>query len=461
MITLRPKQQILYDRTRQSMQEGHKAPLIVAPCGFGKTILFSYFTRRVIEKGKRVLVLAHRTELLDQISDTLNQFKVGHSFIAAGRHYSFRSLVHVASVFSLVKRLKQVPKPDVIIIDEAHNFCSGGTWSKILDAFPQAWRIGVTASPIRLSGEPLGDAFDDMIIGPTTRELIDDGDLCDYRLFAAPKLDTSNIHTVAGDFNKKEMNDVMDKSVITGNAVAEYTKHCAGKKAIVFCCSIKHAKNVTEEFRKAGYSSALIEGTMDKDVRKRLVSNFREGKIQVMTLIDVVSEGFDLPAIEVAIMLRPTKSLRCWIQQSGRALRKCPGKEIAYILDHASNTERLQFLPCSTYEWSLGGRIKKPKEDDGPKIRLCPQCYFACRSWMKECPECKHIFVPQSREVDHVEGDLKELDIAMFKRQKKKEEGMAQTLEDWKAIEKERGYKRGWAQIRFNSRNKKEKVDQW
>lgn len=459
-MILRPKQQILYDRTRQSMREGHRAPLLVAPCGFGKTVLFSYLSKRAIEKGNRVWILAHRDELLDQISDTLNQFKVGHSFIAANRHFTPRTLVHVASVFSLVRRLRRVPRPDVIIIDECHNFCSGGTWSKILAAYPDAWRIGVTASPVRLSGEPLGDAFDDLIVGPTTRELIDDGDLCDYRLFGAQKLDTSNIHTIAGDFNKKEADETMDKAVITGNAVAEYTKHCAGKKAIVFCCSVKHAENVAEEFRKAGYTSDVIEGRMKKESRKQLVRDFREGKVQVLTSIDVISEGFDLPAIEVAIMLRPTKSLRLWIQQSGRALRKYPGKEVAFILDHAGNTERLQFLPCSTAEWSLGGRVKKPKEDDGPKIKLCPQCYFACPAYRKDCPECHWIFVPMAREVDEVEGDLKEVDIALFKRAKKKEEGMAKTLDDLKAIEKERGYKKGWAAIRYAAR-KKGKVDQW
>ena len=460
MITLRPKQQDLYERTRQSMINGHNAPLIVAPCGFGKTVLFSYFTRKVIEKGKRVIILAHRDELVDQISDTLNEFNVGHSFIVAGRHCSIRSLVHVASVFSLVKRLNKIPKPDVIIADEAHNFCSGGTWSKIFNAYPEAWRIGVSASPLRLSGEPLGDAFDDLIVGPTTRELIDAGDLCEYRLFGAKKIDTSKIHTIMGDFNKKEINDAMDKSVITGNAVAEYTKYCAGKRAIVFCCSVKHAENVAEEFRKAGYTAGLIEGRMPKEARKRLVNSFRSGEIQVLTSINVISEGFDLPAIEVAIMLRPTRSLRLWIQQSGRALRNFPGKKEAFILDHAGNSERLQFWPCDTYDWSLSGKKKKPKEDNGPKIRLCSSCFGANEAWRKMCKYCNREFTTIGREPEKEEGDLHEIDVHTIRKNKRMEEGKCKTLEELEELGRQRGYSPAWAKIRFRSRQP-QKVDKW
>ena len=461
MITLRPKQQDLYERTRQSMINGHNAPLIVAPCGFGKTVLFSYFTRKVIEKGKRVIILAHRDELIDQISKTLNEFQVGHSFIAAGRYCSPRCLVHVASVFSMVKRLNKIPKPDVIIIDEAHNFCDGGTWSKIFNAYPEAWRIGVSASPLRLSGEPLGDAFDDLIIGPTTRELIDAGDLCEYRLFGAKNIDTSKIHTQMGDFNKKELNNAMDKAVITGNAVAEYTKYCAGKRAIVFCCSIKHAENVAEEFRKAGYRSDIIEGRMDKIRRKRLVESFRNGELQVLTSVNVISEGFDLPAIEVAIMLRPTRSLRLWIQQSGRALRNSPGKKEAFILDHAGNSERLQFWPCDTYDWSLDGKKKKEKEDTGPKIRLCSGCFGANESWRKICKYCNKEFVTVGREPDKEEGDLHEIDVHAIRKNKRMEEGMCKTLEELEELAERRGYKKGWARIRWNARQGKVRVDQW
>lgn len=460
MISLRPKQEDLYQRTRQSMINGHKSPLIVAPCGFGKTVLFSYFTRKVIEKNKRVMILAHRDELLDQISNTLNQFNVSHSFIAAGRFCSPRCLVHVASVFSLVKRLHKIPKPDVIIVDEAHNFCDGGTWSKIFNAYPEAWRIGVSASPCRLSGEPLGDAFDDLIIGPTTRELIDSGDLCEYRLFGAKNIDTSKIHTQMGDFNKKELNNAMDKSVITGNAVAEYTKYCAGKRAIVFCCSIKHAENVAEEFRKAGYSSGIIEGRMSKEARKKLVNDFREGRIQVLTSVNVISEGFDLPAIEVAIMLRPTRSLRLWIQQSGRALRNSPGKKEAFILDHAGNSERLQFWPCDTYDWSLEGRKKKEKEDDGIKIRLCSSCFGANESWRKVCKYCTKEFVVIGREPEKEEGDLHEVDIRTIRKNKRMEEGQCKTLEELEELAERRGYKRGWAIMRYKSRQHK-KQDVW
>lgn len=458
MLTLRPKQAELYARTRESMRQGHKAPLIVAPCGFGKTVLFSYFTKQVISKGKRVLILVHRDELLDQVSETLRNFDVSHSFVAAGRYCSRITLAHVASVFTLVRRLDKQPPPDVIIVDEAHHSCRGSTWAKIFEAYPNAWRIGVTASPIRLSGEPLGDLFDDLILGPSARELIEAGDLCDYRLFGAGKLDLSKVHTVGGDFNKKEVDSTMDKPVITGNAVREYTKHAAGKRAVVFCCSVKHAEHVAEEFRKAGYTAGTIEGTMDTESRRRIVRDFREGRLQVLTSINVISEGFDLPAIEVAIMLRPTQSLGLWIQMSGRALRKHPGKDMAIILDHAGNTERLDFLPCQAGEWSLGGKKKRDKDEDKPPaVRLCAVCYFANEAWRKNCKECGYLFPVDPRVVDEVEGELHELDVEKMRREKLIAQGRCKTEEELVAEGIRRKYKNPYAWARFVLKARKTK----
>jgi superfamily II DNA or RNA helicase len=137
--------------------------------------MFSYFCHSIIGKGKRVIVLAHRDELLDQISNTLKEFDVTHSFIAAGRPYNYKDSVHVASVFSAVRRLKRLQPPDVIIIDEAHHAIRNSTWDRVLTAFPKAWRIGVTATAGRTSGEPLKDIFDSLILGPTVSELIEIG----------------------------------------------------------------------------------------------------------------------------------------------------------------------------------------------------------------------------------------------------------------------------------------------
>lgn len=454
-IILRPYQDDLINRTRASLRSGKRAPLLVSPCGSGKTVMFSYFAQRVTGNGKRTIILAHRDELIDQISHTLNQFNVAHSFIAAGRYYDRKHKVHVASVFSAVRRLHLISPPDVVIADEAHHCSAGSSWSKVFKAFPKAWRIGVTASPVRLSGEPLGDNFDDMIIGPSTAELIELGALCKYRIFAPAGINTSEIRTRMGDFSKPELAEASDKPTITGDAIRHYAKHAHGKRAIVFCVSIEHAKHVADQFRASGYRATSIDGKLSREIRRNIVSEFRNGGINVLTSCDIISEGFDLPAIEVAIMLRPTQSLALWIQQSGRALRVFPGKSEALILDHAGNTMR-HGMPDEEREWSLGGRDSKKnsKADSSDSVRVCPVCFAA--QWSKKlvCGNCGHVFVVESREVEEVEGELEEIDIESMRKNRKLEEGKARTFEDFVALGKARNYKSpsGWAYHKMQAR---------
>lgn len=209
-----------------------------------------------------------------------------------------------------------------------------------------------------------------------------------------------------------------------------------------------------------GYHVATIEGKMEPLLRRRVVQNFRQG-IKILVSVNVVSEGFDLPAVECIIGLRPSQSLGLVIQQYTRGLRPFPGKDKCIILDHAGNIERLQWWPCKELEWSLGGSKKRIKDQEKEiKIRLCKVCYGANEAWRKECKYCKEPFSVISREVEEVDGELKKIDIVMFRRNKRKEEGMAKTLDELKELGKQRGYKPGWAYARYASR-KKGKVDIW
>ena len=174
------------------------------PAGLAKTVMFSYFAQRVTARGLHTLILAHRDELIDQISTTLTAFNVRHGFVAAGRLFDRRPAVHVGSVFTVARRLQYVPKPDIIIIDEAHH-ARAKTWGKVFDAFPEAWKIGVTASPIRLSGESLGDIFDDLIVGPSVNDLTSLGHLCPYRLYIPSTINTDDLHIRGGDYSRGEL----------------------------------------------------------------------------------------------------------------------------------------------------------------------------------------------------------------------------------------------------------------
>jgi superfamily II DNA or RNA helicase len=457
MIKLRPYQEKLISDTRASLKSGNRSPLLVSPCGSGKTVCFAFFASEVTKRGKRTLILAHRSELLDQISDILRQFDVKHSFIAPGRSYHPAHHVQVASVFSVVRRLNRLVNPDIIITDEAHHCVLGSTWSKVFSAFPKAWRIGVTATPQRLSGESLRDVFDDLILGPSVQDLISLGSLCKYKIYAPKTIDTSGLHMRAGDFAKNELNAAADKPSITGDAIKEYRKLADKKRAIVFCCSIEHAKHVAQQFKDSGYRALSIDGKMDRYIRKQIVTDYKGGKIDVLTSVDVISEGFDLPAIEVAIMLRPTASLALWIQQSGRALRPYEGKDYAYILDHAGNCQRHGF-PDDEREWSLDGQVKKNKDEESKiHVRTCPKCFACCRSQAPICPYCQYVFEVQPREVLKKEGELEEINLEIERKKRKREQGKAETLQDLIELGKERGYVNAyaWAKHVFNARQAK------
>lgn len=422
--------------------------------------MFSYFAQTVTSKNRRTLILAHRDELIDQISGTLNAFGVRHSFIAAGRWFDRRPHVHVGSVFTVARRLLHIPPPDIIIIDEAHH-SRAATWGKIFTAFPKAWRIGVTASPIRLSGESLGDIFDDLIVGPSVKALTGMGHLCPYKLYVPSTINTDDLHIRGGDYARNELAAAADKAVITGEAVKEYAKFAKGKRAVVFCVSVAHAQHVAAQFSQAGYAAMSIDGKIASDVRAAIIRRFREGLIQILTSCDLISEGFDLPAIECAIMLRPTASLGLWIQQAGRALRPMEGKTHAVLLDHAGNTMR-HGLPDEDREWTLEGRTRSGAAPQ-VHIRICPSCFGANRSSATVCEYCNVPFPETPRSINQVAGELVEADQAQLalKLKWKREQGMAKSFADLVALGKARGYKKptAWAAIIMKGREAKKQKE--
>lgn len=456
-ITLRPYQNTLIERTRANFIAGKTSQLLVLPTGGGKTICFSYMASKAVEKNLRVWILAHRVELLEQISRTLSVFNVAHGMVAPGYMADRRKQVQVASVFTMVRRLDRYEAPDLIIVDEAHHAISDSTWGKVITAFPNAKLLGVTATPIRLSGEGLGDLFQCMVQGPTMRELIDLNALSPYRLFAPAGVDLTGVHTRMGDFVRGELEAAVDKPSVTGDAVAHYKRLANGKRAVAFCVSVAHANHVAEQFRGAGIEAQAIDGSMERGLRQSLLKEFADGKIKVITSCDLISEGFDVPSIEAAILLRPTQSLGLYLQQVGRALRTFEGKSEAIILDHAGNVKR-HGLPDEERAWSLTGAAKKKaqKKSEVP-IKTCGSCFATVAAAATHC-SCGYEFPAVKREVNHVDGELQEIDLAKAQREKRMEQGRAQTEQDLVAIGRLRGMKRPelWARHVLRARHAKE-----
>ena len=443
---------------RNSFKANNKNVLFVLPTGGGKTFTFTWMAKSAQAKGLRVWVLAHRDSLIRQASAAFSQFEIDHGIIKAG-YPKTDSDVQICSVQTVVNRLDAVAAPDLIIIDEAHHAVAG-QWQKVIDHYPSAFVLGVTATPCRTDGRGLSDVFDIMIEGPSIQDLIGMGFLVTPELYAPPmKVDLSGVSTSMGDFNKKEVAVAMDKPHITGDAVQHYRDLCDGVPAVAFCINVQHAHNVAAEFRAAGYSAEAIDGTMHIDHINQVLADLGSGKVQVVASCDLISEGTDIPKIGCAILLRKTQSKSLYLQQVGRALRPAEGKDYAIILDHVGNWKQ-HGLPTDEQSWTLKGKKKRKKKEEEETIKTtqCSTCFFVFEydPSMPECPACASP-IKRGKRKRSMEGD-KDIELVEVteakKKEKKLQEWACETLEDWYALAKQRGYKPGWAWYRWQSQKK-------
>lgn len=465
MINLRNYQDKGVAGIRECFKNLLNSVLFVLPTGGGKTVVFTYIAQKMSLKHKRVLILVHRIELLRQTSGALSKFDVEHGLINPQYTPNFNHAVQVASVQTVIKRLNYLSalnwSPELIIVDEAHH-ATAGSWRKILDHFPQAKVLGVTATPIRADGQGLGKIsggmFDEMVIGPSVQYLIDKGFLVKPRIFGPPeKLDLSSVHTQMGDYKIDELSKLVDKPKITGSAVEHYRELCPGTPAVVFCVRVEHAEHVASEFRNAGFRFYAVDGSMDDDVRKRILGGLADGTVDGVCSCDLISEGTDIPAIGCAILLRPTKSKGLYLQQVGRALRPCEGKDYAFVLDHVGNTQE-HGLPYQEQDWTLEGEKKKRNQkakEAAVRVQQCLSC-FSVHEPAPVCPICGHVYEVKDSMPKQVDGKLKELTSAdIVKKSKRIEQGKSQTLEQLLKVAQERGYKPEWANHIYMSRMKK------
>jgi len=386
VLTLRDYQDSIVRDTVGTIRQGYKAPLVVAPTGSGKTIMFAFIAMQAVGKGKRVLILTHRREILQQTMSKLFAFGVQAGQIASGRPMT-TEFVQVAMVGTLINRLESIQPPDLIIIDEAHHAVSN-TWSKILNHF-DVLKIGFTATPERLSGEGLIEIFDTMILGPHTHELVKSGNLSYPRMFCGPNIQVkAKMKVTRGDYDKAEQTKKMKERVVVGSVIQHYKDRLNGLPAVCFCVSIEHCHIMEEEFQAAGFRSRTVHGRMNRSDRDAAIDGLRTGEVQVLCSCDVISEGVDVPVIAGAILLRRTKSLGLYLQQVGRALRPYPGKTEAIILDHAGNFYEHGHV-LQERNWSLLAKKRNKRGSDDmkpPEVSVCPKCSGVWPGLIRLCP---------------------------------------------------------------------------
>ena len=447
-MQLRDYQQQAIDDIRDAFRAGSRSVLLQLPTGGGKTVIFSEITRLATTRGRTVLILVHRRELIDQASDKLTRIGVEHGIICANYKPSAAS-VQVASVQTLVRRLKVQPfEPSLIIIDEAHHAIAVNTYGKICRFWPDAHRLGVTATPCRLDGKGLRQMFDTLLPGPSVAELTTRGHLAPAKLYGIPpQADLSKLRTRAGDFVAEEAGGLMNNATITGDVIKHYRKYAAHLPAVAFCCTRQHAEDVAASFRTAGINADTLLGSTPALKRVALVESFARGLLQVLVTVDVVSEGFDCPSAGAALLLRPTQSEALYLQQVGRVLRPSAGKSHAIVLDHVNNVSRHGF-PDEQRNWTLADRKKRGSKDGppAPSVSMCPKCYAAFKP-AAVCPECGHQ-MQVSKEITEVDGELVELK----RREQRRQVGKARTLDELLAVANERGYNPGWAYQVFRAR---------
>lgn len=293
------------------------------------------------------------------------------------------------------------------VIHNCHH-AKSKSYSTLIEKWPDALLLGVTATPQRLDGKPLSDVFDHLITGPNMRTLIDQGFLADYEYYA-PQVVEAPKHMTGGEYRLDEVAELMDNKKIIGSAVDHYRKYVDGLPAIASCASIAHAEHVAEGFREAGYQAMAVHSRLDDKTIDKALNGLRNGSMQVITQCELLGEGTDIPGATALIGLRHTASLTIFLQHIGRVLRRCDGKEKAIILDHVGNYTR-HGLPDDPREWSLDGRQKK---DKGELIyKRCPECIRPVPKTSRTCPFCGFMWTPErvGRELpEEAEGELVEV----------------------------------------------------
>lgn len=403
---LRPYQVAARDKLRKALKT-HRATALVLPTGAGKTTVAADIIERCIAKDdspNRVLFLAHRTTLVEQCSTRLDENGLTRNGIIMGNHPRRRPLapIQVASIQTLARRPLLDPPPTLIIVDECHRSLSP-SYVALLEQYPDAYIIGLTATPWRLDGRGLGRMYQKLIVGVTYGQLIAEGYLVGIRCFCPWVPDLRGLRLVAGDYDLGVVAEQANQRHRLDQIVTHWLSLADNQPTIAFAINVAHSKLLTAAFLEAGVSAEHIDGTTKNAERAAVNDRLLSGATKVVSNCGVWTEGWDSPPVRVGIMARPTMSLALFMQCAGRILRPYAGKDSALWLDFAGGVVDHGW-PTLDRRWSLADREEVRNAAAAPTVKLCESCFAALPSHVKQCPECGHIFTVDRAQELRLEG---------------------------------------------------------
>ena len=454
MLQLREHQLEVVEKLRHGFESGHRCQLLYAPTGFGKTEVAMAIMHEVSKNYKRTAMVLDRVVLVDQTSLRLGKYDIPHGVMQAGhwRHRPYER-IQICSAQTLERR-KSFPDIDLLIIDECHVTRKGTI--EFIKRNPHVKVVGLTATPFT---KGLGNTYTHVVGATSTGDLIDKGWLTQLRVFIAKEIDMTGVEKVAGEWSAGQVTERGMK--LTGDIVTEWVKKThevfgMPRKTVVFCAGVEHGRDLERQFQEAGYNFASISYKEDDEYKRMIIEDFArpDTKINGLIATDILTKGFDVPDVMIGISARPfSKSFSSHVQQLGRVMRPCEGKEFALWLDHSGNYLRFRDDWDELYNDGVkrlkdeGEKAKKEPTEREKKEATCPACGILWTFPDNKCGGCGYVR-PQRQNIVAVPGELEELANANKKLHSSNQDFYSQLI----FYGRSRGFKEGWAAYKYKER---------